>query len=317
MSQKLPIPCHQIDHYTLIVPNAKQVADFHIHILGFKFMRIQLVNAGSAPKGKYDMLNYVLAWPNDAERVLVITEGLTKTSIFHRFMEKYGQGIHHIAFEVDHMDSTFNALQTAGIPMTSDQIMNDLLTGLKQVFLDNQHTGVFIELIERPDEASEPKAAQAGFFTHDNMAGLAQTMDQYIEQHQLAIQESGIEQYTPADNYYPQANLIEQVIPYRYEVGIHNLDASAQFFNEVLALDMVTRSDQAFLLQVQNQNKPDLSFKHYANPPFCALTYQVKSLSQTMAALDSSQISYKTEENSLYLDEQYAGYPLRLCEAPL
>jgi len=81
-----PINCYNIDHYTLIVPNAKKVSDFHQKVLGYELINTICVNAGSAPEGKFDMLNYVLAWPNSEKGVLVVTEGLTKESIFYKFL---------------------------------------------------------------------------------------------------------------------------------------------------------------------------------------------------------------------------------------
>lgn len=314
MNKSLPIKCNKIDHYTLIVPNAKAVSDFHVHVLGYQFKRIQLVNAGSAPKGKYDMLNYVLAWPNDPERILVITEGLTENSIFKRFMGKYGQGIHHIAFEVDDMDDTFGLLQQAGIPMTSDKILNDLLTGLKQVFLDNKHTGVFVELIERPTENSGSQASEAGFFTHDNMAGLAQTMTNYIEQQKQAVTDTGLVDYTPEGNYYATDQAIEGVTPHHYILGISNVSDSSNFFTNTLDLHPKQQSEQEITLSLQSEVKPSLTCRVSQNLPYCELNCTVKSLQQTRQILSSLKISYQIEKNDLVLDKLYAGYPLRLCE---
>ena len=44
-----PLQLGELDHYTLIVRDAKAVADFHVEVLGFRPSRIQLVNAGAAP----------------------------------------------------------------------------------------------------------------------------------------------------------------------------------------------------------------------------------------------------------------------------
>ena len=310
----LPIKCNQIDHYTLIVPNAKKVSDFHINVLGFHFIRIQLINAGSAPQGKYDMLNYVLSWPNDPKRVLVITEGLTETSIFNRFMNKFGQGIHHLAFEVDDMDKTFQALNHAGIPMTSDKIMNDMLTGLKQVFLDNQNTGIFVELIERPSEDSGFQTAKAGVFTQDNMAGLAQTMENYLEQQYYSIKDTGIEQYIPQSNYYEVNQGILGVHPFKYLVGINNLPKSASFFRKTLELSVEEQSEKYFNLKLWNNSLPFLQYFHSNSLVFCGLRCSVNKLQQAISVLEQLKISYQTAKNTITLNKQYAGYPLQLYE---
>ena len=311
----LPIKCNQIDHYTLIVPNAKKVSDFHINVLGFHFMRIQLVNAGSAPQGHYDMLNYVLSWPNDPKRVLVITEGLTETSIFHRFMNKFGQGIHHIAFEVDDVDHTFQILNHAGIPMTSDKIMNDLLTGLKQVFLDNQHTGIFVELIERPSEDSGSQAAKSGVFTSDNMAGLAQTMENYLEKQKHSIKdESAIEKYIPESDYYQVNQSILGVIPFHYSIGIDDFNESASFFSQTLDLIVHEQSEKRLIFKLWNNIPPFLEYLQSNYHPFCRLKCSVDNLQQAICVLEKLNILYQTAKNTLTLDKQYAGYPLQLYE---
>ena len=171
----LPVPLEQLDHYTLIVPNAEASARFHVEVLGFRLRRIQRLNAGSAPEGQDDMLNYILELPSNPERVLVVTEGLTPESIFQRYLVRYGPGVHHVAYEVEDIDTVFANLRRAQIPTTSDRVVVDPLSGLRQVFLDREGPGYFIELIERTP------AATGGNFVNDNMAGLARTMSRYLD----------------------------------------------------------------------------------------------------------------------------------------
>ncbi|MCU0654642.1 MAG: VOC family protein [Polyangiaceae bacterium] len=176
MTITLPLELGPLDHYTLIVEDAAAVARFHTEVLGFEPLRIQLVNAGTAPPGGHDMLNHVLQIPGTSKRVLVVTEGLTETSIFRRYLQKHGPGVHHVAYEVADLDGAVEALRKAGIGTTSERVLNDPLTGLRQIFINREFAGYFIELIER-----NPKAT-AGHFTNDNMAALARTMISYLKQ---------------------------------------------------------------------------------------------------------------------------------------
>jgi len=169
-----PLSLGRFDHYTLIVPDAEASTRFHIDILGFGWVREQKVNAGSAPEGEFDMLNHVLHLPGDPSRVVVITEGLTESSIFRKYLDAHGPGVHHIAYTVDDLAGAFAKLEAEGITMTSDRIVHDPLSGLRQVFLGREQTGYFIELIERTD------AAEEGTFKEDNMAELANTMKSYL-----------------------------------------------------------------------------------------------------------------------------------------
>ena len=58
--------------------------------------------------------------------------------------------------------------------MTSEHIVHDPLSGLRQVFLGREETGYFIELIERTESAEE------GTFKEGSMAQLANTMKAYV-----------------------------------------------------------------------------------------------------------------------------------------
>ncbi len=174
MRNTLPLELGSLDHYTLIVEDAAAVARFHAECLGFEPLRVIRVNAGSAPPGEHDMLNHVLRVPGSASRVMVVTEGLTDDSIFRRFLRQHGPGVHHVAYEVADLDASLAALRAAGIRTTSEAVLNDPLTGLRQIFVAREHGGYFVELIERTARAT------AGNFTHDNMAGLARTMLSYL-----------------------------------------------------------------------------------------------------------------------------------------
>lgn len=170
----LPLDVGILDHYTLIVEDADAACRFHTDVLGFAFLRTQLVDAGTAPPGGHDMLNHVLELPKAPGRVLVITEGLTDDSIFRRYLRQYGPGVHHVAYEVPDVELALTTLTAAGYRFTSDRVLLDPLTGLRQVFVDRAHGGYFIELLERTP------AAESGEFTEHNMAALARTMHDYL-----------------------------------------------------------------------------------------------------------------------------------------
>ncbi|MBO85282.1 MAG: hypothetical protein CL927_07980 [Deltaproteobacteria bacterium] len=165
----------ELDHYTLIVRDAFSVARFHVDVLGFRPARIQLVNAGAAPAGSHDMLNHVLWLPGSTEKVMVVTEGLTEDSIFRRYLEEFGPGVHHVAYAVDDIEAALEQLRARGVRTTSEQILRDPVSGLRQIFLSREHCGYFLELIERGDRTV------AGNFVEDNMAALANTMHQYLD----------------------------------------------------------------------------------------------------------------------------------------
>lgn len=173
-TNSLPLQVGPLDHYTLIVEDAAATAKFHTDVLGFEELNIMLVNAGSVPEGEHDMLNHVLQIPGTSKRVMVVTEGLTEDSIFRRYLRAYGPGVHHVAYAVDDLDAALASLRAAQIKTTSDHVLKDPITGLRQVFVDREHSGYFIELIERTETTG------GGTFTQNNMAALANTMLSYL-----------------------------------------------------------------------------------------------------------------------------------------
>jgi len=174
-SSTIPLALGPLDHYTLIVGDAAAAAKFHVDMLGFEPLRVLKVNAGGAPAGEFDMLNHVLQLPGTPGRVMVVTEGLTDESIFRRFLQKYGPGVHHVAYEVKDLDRALGVLREHDIKTTSQEILRDPLTGLRQVFIRRDHGGYFIELLERTEHAT------GGEFTNHNMAALAKTMLSYLK----------------------------------------------------------------------------------------------------------------------------------------
>ncbi len=297
-----------IDHYTLIVPNAKKVSDFHQCVLDYKFINKILVNTGVVPQGKHDMLNYVLSWSFQRKGVMVVTEGLTENSIFTKFMKKYGQGIHHIAFEVDNIYEVFEHLKQHDIELTSDHLLHDPISGLKQFFISNIYLGIFIELIERKSlTESIPKASQLGFFKEENMSGLAQTMSQYLDQEDtednLIKNEDTTSYFRPLESIKVQK--IEGLVLYP-----HDSTKARGFLKSVFGFE--EKSD--YLFDPKNPNfrfyiSDYNTFKEKGIIP-AKLLLQVSDISQSKQVLDTHNLTYKESDDYIHLDPSYSGYPI-------
>lgn len=170
----LPLSLCDLDHYTLIVADGQAVSDFHTRALGFTLLRIQDVGTEDPAVRTYAMRNYILALPGPPGRTCVVTEGLAEESIFTQYMSKYGPGIHHVAYAVSDLQAAVDTLRAAGVRFTSPEILRDPGSGLRQIFIERQHAGYFVELIERTQDA------QGGYFANTNMSRLVQTMASYV-----------------------------------------------------------------------------------------------------------------------------------------
>lgn len=172
--EALPITLEDLDHYTLIVADGKSVSDFHVDTLGFKFLRLQDVGTEPGADPTFAMRNYVLEVPGPGRRICVITEGLNEESLFTKYMRKYGPGIHHVAYSVKDIKAAVATLRQSGVCFTSEAILRDPTSGLRQIFIERKHPGYFLELIERT------QAAEVGYFANVNMSRLVETMASYV-----------------------------------------------------------------------------------------------------------------------------------------
>lgn len=106
----------EIDHYTLIVENAEKTAEFHINFLGFNFQYKKCINSGTVCDPDHDMINYVLTLPSNPTIFCVITQGMNEETVFKKYYRKFGEGIHHIAFKVDNLESNWNVCEKTEFP---------------------------------------------------------------------------------------------------------------------------------------------------------------------------------------------------------
>ncbi|CAO0821393.1 Methylmalonyl-CoA epimerase [Desulfarculales bacterium] len=72
----------------------------------------------------------------------------TSEGIMSKYVEKKGEGVHHLAFEVDDVAAAVEELKAKGVPLTSDTPRPGA-HGSKVVFIHPKATrGVLIELVE-------------------------------------------------------------------------------------------------------------------------------------------------------------------------
>ncbi len=83
------------------------------------------------------------------ESRIELTQGTDDQSAISKFIARRGEGIHHIAFEVDDVDAEMKRLQAEGYEFTSSA-PSEGAHGMRIVFLHPKGTnGVLIELCSR------------------------------------------------------------------------------------------------------------------------------------------------------------------------
>lgn len=129
----------RIDHVAIAVKALEPAIVFYRDILGFELLEKRTTN------GKFSgMISAVM---NGGEFTIVLIQGLQPESQVSRFIEQYGPGVQHVAFEVDDLDFAIDFLSTRGIEFATSKIQGD---GLYQIFSKREpNSGMMFEIIQR------------------------------------------------------------------------------------------------------------------------------------------------------------------------
>ena len=131
----------KINHVAIAVKDIESSLDFWENKLGLK-------------------LDYIEEVPSEHSRVAFIPIGDSLIELVQptspdtgmaAFLEKRGEGIHHICVEVEDIDETFNMLKEKGVRLINTE--PQVLPGRKMAFVHPKSTGgVLVELYEITSE---------------------------------------------------------------------------------------------------------------------------------------------------------------------
>ena len=131
----------RIDHVAIIVRNIEQALVFYRDTLGITPSEIKEV-----PTEQVRIAFLPMGGPGGSELELI--EPITPNSSLTRFLEKRGEGLHHICLEVADIDAALAEMQEKGVPVLDKQPR--IASGGRAIFLHPKGTnGVLLELLEK------------------------------------------------------------------------------------------------------------------------------------------------------------------------
>ncbi len=131
----------RIDHVAIIVRNIEQALAFYRDILGITPREIKEV-----PAEQVRIAFLPMGGPGGSE--IELLEPTNPDSSLARFLEKRGEGLHHICLEVDDIDAALAGMQAKGAPVL-DKRPRRAAEG-RAIFLHPKGThGVLLELIQK------------------------------------------------------------------------------------------------------------------------------------------------------------------------
>lgn len=101
----------KIAHIGIAVYNIEASIPFYTKLLGLTLEKTEEVESEQVK----------VAFIKIGESRIELLEPLSEQSAIHTFLEKKGEGIHHIALEVDHIDQRLIDLKQNGIRLINEQ----------------------------------------------------------------------------------------------------------------------------------------------------------------------------------------------------
>lgn len=131
----------RIDHVAIIVRDIEQALTFYRDTLGIQPSEIKEV-----PSEQVRIAFLPMGGPAGSEIELI--EPTTSDSSLSKYLEKRGEGLHHICLEVDNIDAALQEMQEKGAPVLDKQPR--IAAEGRAIFLHPKGTnGVLLELIEK------------------------------------------------------------------------------------------------------------------------------------------------------------------------
>src|SRR5205823_11695782 len=131
----------RIDHIAIIVRDIEQALLFYRDTLGITPSEIKEV-----PTEQVRIAFLAMGGPNGSEIELI--EPTTSDSSLAKFLDKRGEGLHHVCLEVENIDAALAEMQEKGAPVLDKQPR--IAAEGRAIFLHPKGTsGVLLELLEK------------------------------------------------------------------------------------------------------------------------------------------------------------------------
>ena len=134
---------NKIEHIGIAVKDLSAAIPFYENVLGLKCYAIEEIKEQKV-KTAFFMVG---------ETKIELLESTDPEGPVGKFIEKKGEGVHHIAFAVDGLAGTLASLEAAGSVALIDKTPRKGAEGLDIAFLHPKSTfGVLTELCENPNK---------------------------------------------------------------------------------------------------------------------------------------------------------------------
>ncbi|AWK41000.1 glyoxalase [Photorhabdus sp. S15-56] len=135
----------KIDHLAIAVVSLDKALSMYVEMLGFTLVERRVT------KGVTTAMESAILQGNGY--TLVLLQGTESQSQVTQYVEQYGPGVQHVAFEVENLEEVVAELEENGIEFSTQIIRGG---NLKQIFTKrDSESGMMFEFLERHGEGFE------------------------------------------------------------------------------------------------------------------------------------------------------------------
>lgn len=131
----------KIEHIGIVVKDLEKSLGPYQELLGLKLKETEQLDVQGA-------LTRVAFFPIGEVNVELV-HTTAKTGLAAEFLRDHGEGIHHIALEVENLEKTFQELSSRGIKFVWDKIITGSRGSKVAFFKAEEFNGVYIELVQK------------------------------------------------------------------------------------------------------------------------------------------------------------------------
>src|SRR5690625_413436 len=132
----------KIAHIGIAVKSIDDVLSFYTDSLGLELEYVENVESEGVK----------VAFLKIGESRIELLEPLNKSSSIQQYLDKKGEGIHHIALEVDNIDVRLKQLQSEGVKLVNDESKSGAHNSQIAFIHPKAANGVLFELCQHPEE---------------------------------------------------------------------------------------------------------------------------------------------------------------------
>lgn len=129
----------KVDHIGIAVRDLDSVIPYYTETLGCPLLKIEEVESEKVRVAFIDAGNIKLE----------LLQPMDESSAIHKFLEKKGEGIHHIAFGVKNIEKRMEELRENGVQLLNEQPKNGAGGALVAFMHPKSSNGVLYELCEK------------------------------------------------------------------------------------------------------------------------------------------------------------------------